>query len=159
MRHPEPSLFGFVGTARFGEPVRARTLIVNNTTIIKQTTEIAEIKHESRNLAGSGSQKVVVNRGPGVEVIQKATGRVFTPVSIREAALRTSLPAAFKHGPSGPARGQAKTEAVAGDKPEPRGTEGRGDDRFGQPSDRQSERGTPFGGSRSGGGGERRHGH
>ncbi|HWX21777.1 MAG TPA: DUF6600 domain-containing protein [Candidatus Binatia bacterium] len=153
IHHPAPSLFVFVGAAHFGDPVGPRSLIVNNTTIIRQTTEISEIKHETRNFTGTDSQKVVVNRGPGVEIFQKATGRAFTPVPIREAVLRAPTPATFKRGPSGPSPDPARTGAAAESKPSaPEQREGRGDERFGQPAGGQSDHGTLFGGDRGGGG-------
>lgn len=84
--------FVFVETAHFHEPVRPATAIVNNTAIINKTTEVGSIRHETRNFAGARAQKVVVNEGPGVEEIRKATGKTVSPISIREAAGRNPVP-------------------------------------------------------------------
>ena len=46
--------FVFVGTARFSDPVRPSSVIVNNTTIIRQTTVINNIKNETRSIGGAG---------------------------------------------------------------------------------------------------------
>jgi hypothetical protein len=88
--------FVFVQTSRFHERQRPSTVIVNNTTIINNTRVINNVRHETRTIAGAGSQKVVVNEGPGVEVVQKATGKPVKVASIREVAARTSVPAAVK---------------------------------------------------------------
>ena len=88
-----PSAFAFVEVGHFQEHHRPRTVIVNNTTIINQTTIINNnIKHDTRTINGT-AQKVVVNDGPQVETIQKATGRNVNRVPIRAAAERTRVPA------------------------------------------------------------------
>jgi hypothetical protein len=87
-----PSAFAFVEVGHFQEHHRPRTVIVNNTTIINQTTIINNnIKHDTRTINGT-AQKVVVNDGPQVETIQKATGRNVNRVPIRAAAERTRVP-------------------------------------------------------------------
>ena len=88
-----PRSFVFVEVGRFHEPVRPSTLIVNNTTIIHKTTELGSPKRETRNLGGAGPQKVVINEGPGLNAIAKATGKKLQPISIREAARQTPVPA------------------------------------------------------------------
>jgi hypothetical protein len=81
-----------VEVGHFQEHHRPRTVIVNNTTIINQTTIINNnIKHDTRTINGT-AQKVVVNDGPQVETIQKATGRNVNRVPIRAAAERTRVP-------------------------------------------------------------------
>jgi len=95
--HPRPELFVFVGAAKFGGPVRSSTLIVNNSAIIKQTTVIGGMKREPHNLGNSTSQHVMANQGPSVEMVQKASGRSFTAVPIREAVARTAGRAQTKH--------------------------------------------------------------
>lgn len=90
-----PSLFVFVDGPRFHERIRPSTVIVNNTTIINKTTQITEIKRETRNIAGR-PQKVVVNEGPGVEVVQKMTGKKLAAAPIQEVDRRTAVPFAVK---------------------------------------------------------------
>jgi hypothetical protein len=88
-----PRSFVFVEVARFHEPVRPATVIANNTTIINQTTEVGSIKRETRSFAGAAAQKVVVNKGPSVDEIRKATGKSVSFVSIGDAAGRNPVPA------------------------------------------------------------------
>jgi len=88
-----PASFVFVEERRFHERVRPSTVIVNNTTIIKQTTVINNnVKRETRTIAGVGPQKVVINEGPDVAAIQKATGKTLGPTPIREAVRQTPAP-------------------------------------------------------------------
>jgi hypothetical protein len=93
-----PGIFAFVEVGRFNEPVRPRSVIVNNATIINRTTVINNIRHETRTIGGI-SRQVVVNEGPGVAVVQKATGRTAGVVPIQEAARRTPAPAAVMGKP------------------------------------------------------------
>lgn len=82
----------FVEATRFREPVRPTTVIVNNTTIINRTAEVGSIKRESRSVGGGAAQQVVVNEGPGVDAIQKATGKPVSAVPIRDAAGKNPVP-------------------------------------------------------------------
>ena len=86
------SSFVFVEAHRLREPVRPTTLIVNDTRIVNQTKVINNIKAETRNLAGSGPRKVMVNEGPGVEVLQKGSANKLSAVPIVEAARQTPVP-------------------------------------------------------------------
>ena len=84
--------FVFVQSARFGDPVQPSRLVVNNTTIINNTTVINNVKRESRSFDGRTSQPVIVNEGPGIEVVQKATGKKFAAVKIQEVVRQTPAP-------------------------------------------------------------------
>jgi len=64
-----PSFFVFVHVNRFCEPVRPRTVIINNTTIINKTVNITKITRVNN---------VVVNHGPKIEVVEKVSTRKFT---------------------------------------------------------------------------------
>jgi hypothetical protein len=99
---PAPALFVFVGTEKFGDPVRPSSIIVKNNTVFKMTTEIGGIKRESVNIAASGSQKVMVNHGPGIEMVQKATGKKITASPIHEVVHRTPDPGQSKRATAGP---------------------------------------------------------
>jgi len=94
----EPSFFVFVESRHFHDHIRADTVIVNNTTIINNTIEIKNVRRENRQFDGK-SQTVVVNEGPGVDMVEKATGKKFTAVSVREADRQTfvSVPEKLKH--------------------------------------------------------------
>ncbi len=85
----EPSFYVFVESRHFHDRVRPDTIIVNNATIIQNTTEIKNVRRASRQIDGK-SQTVIVNEGPSVDVVQKATGQKFTAVSVREADRHTS---------------------------------------------------------------------
>lgn len=87
-----PSLFVFVEDRHFREHHRRNTVIVNNTTIINRTKVINNIKHEERQIAGVGRQRVVVNEGPGAAVIERGTGKKIERTPIREAVRRTPAP-------------------------------------------------------------------
>lgn len=84
--------FVFVDVHRFHEPVRPTTVIVNNTTIINKTKQIAQVRQETRNIEGAGPKKVMVNEGPGLATIEKASGKKARQVSIQEASKQTPVP-------------------------------------------------------------------
>ena len=94
-RSVEPSAFAFVTINNFGSPIRPSAVIVNNTTIINQTQETSRPRRESRIIGGS-SQSVMINEGPGVEAIQKATGRSIKPVPIQTVAREMPAPTASR---------------------------------------------------------------
>jgi len=81
--------FVFVQSQRFTEPLRPSAVVVNNTTIINQTKVINNVTRETRTVAGAGPRTVVVNNGPGVEVVQQATGRPLKATPIHEVVQRT----------------------------------------------------------------------
>jgi hypothetical protein len=86
-----PRSYVFVEVGRFHEPVRPGKVIVHNTTIINKTTVVGGSKREARSFDGA-SRQVVINDGPGVDEIQKATGQSFKSVSVREAAGHDAAP-------------------------------------------------------------------
>ena len=100
----EPSFYVFVENRHFHDRVRPDTVIVNNTTIIKNTTEINNTRRENRQFNGK-SQAVIVNEGPSVDVVEKATGQKFTAVSVQEADQKTfvSVPKQLKNKTAEPA--------------------------------------------------------
>lgn len=58
--------FVFVEEKHFTEPVRRKTVIVNNTTIVNKTVNITNIKVVN---------KTVMDEGPSAQSIERATGR------------------------------------------------------------------------------------
>jgi hypothetical protein len=92
-----PSLYVFVSDSHFHHRHRPSTVIVNDATIIRNTTEITQIRRETRNIGGAGPHRVVVNNGPGVEPVQRATGQRVTPVSVETADRETPLPDSMKN--------------------------------------------------------------
>jgi hypothetical protein len=107
-----PTFFVFVESRHFNDRIRRDTVIVNNTTIINKTIEINATRREKRQFDGK-SQTVVVNEGPRVDVVEKATGKKFAAVSIREADRKTiaSVPEKLKHQNAEPAPDK-KTRAI-----------------------------------------------
>jgi hypothetical protein len=104
-----PTLFVFVGTSHFSEPVHRSRVIVNNTKIINQTTVINNIRRENRTVSGGTAQQVVINQGPGIDPIQKATGKTVSAVPIGDAVRRTPVPTTLKPQPFSPTGQQTPT--------------------------------------------------
>src|SRR5260221_1065619 len=92
-----PAPFVFVEMTRFHERVSPSSVTINNTTIINKTTQINNIRQETRNIGGGASQKVIVNEGPGLETIQKATAKKVRVASIQEVVRQTTVPPAVRH--------------------------------------------------------------
>jgi hypothetical protein len=139
-RHPEPELFVFVGSGSFGGPVRPGAVIVRNTVIINHTTELGGIKRESRTFGAASAQKVMVNHGPALETVQKASGRTFASVSIQEAVRRTSLRSQTAHAVTRPSSNHDERRA---DKDSDHGSEHSSDRVDGRENDHS---GNPWGG-------------
>lgn len=131
--------FVFVETARFADRVRPTTVIVNNTTVLNRTTVINNVKRETRNIGGPTPQRVVVNEGPGLAMVQKASGKTLRSVPIREEARQSLPPSGFARGNK--ARPQAQSPASQNDRsrsaPEPKAWPGENRDSHGRstPSD------------------------
>jgi hypothetical protein len=87
-----PQAFVFVEARHFHNPVRPSTVIVNNSAVIGKTTVSHNIKRETRAFADVGSKKVVVNDGPGLAVVENATGKKIRQVPVREAVSQTPVP-------------------------------------------------------------------
>jgi hypothetical protein len=111
-----PAAFVFVEERRFREPVRPSAVIVNNTKVFNDTQVISNPKHETRNVANAGPQRVVVNEGPRVEAIQKATGQKLAQVSVSDAARQTPTPRTLRRSPAPPSQPDPPTT----DQPPPR---------------------------------------
>jgi hypothetical protein len=99
-----PSLFAFVEVGHFSDRVQPRAVVVNNTTIINKTTVINSVRHDTRTIDGV-SRKVVVNEGPGVGVVQKATGKSLKATPIQQVARNAPIPPNVGHRQSPPATG------------------------------------------------------
>ena len=82
----------FVQSGHFTEPVRPSTVVINNTTIINQTRVVNNMRQETRTVAGSAPQKVFVNEGPGVDAVQKATGKRLEARPVRELVRSAPVP-------------------------------------------------------------------
>jgi len=94
--------FVFVHTAQFRRPIRPSTVLVNNSTVLHQTTVINNLKRETRQLGAAGPQQVVINQGPGLAPVQDASRMTIKPLPIGEAARLTRAPATLTRGPGQP---------------------------------------------------------
>jgi hypothetical protein len=86
-----PALFVFVDVNHFQGAIRRTSITVNNTTAINETRVLAAPGREKRNIDGR-TQDVVINHGPDVEQIEKATGRQLKAVPVGEANHDTAAP-------------------------------------------------------------------
>ncbi|HWW02278.1 MAG TPA: DUF6600 domain-containing protein [Candidatus Acidoferrum sp.] len=103
--------FVFVQEARFSEPLRPGLVVANNTTIFGKTTVVNNVKRETRSFGGGAGGKVVINEGPGLGAIEKASGRKVRQVPIQEAARQAAAPARMSPG----ARGVVPSESPRGE--------------------------------------------
>jgi hypothetical protein len=104
--------FVFVQSARFQSPVRLSSVTVNNPKLLDRTRVVNNIKRETRSIGAARPQQVFVNEGPGLAVVQKASGRAITAVPIQEAAREARAPATFSRG-----AGQAKSTGKGAPQP------------------------------------------
>ncbi len=109
--------FVFVETRRFHERMTPRTVIVNNTTIINNTKVINNNVREENRTINNKQQRVMVNEGPSVAEVQKASGKKVAQVSLQDANKRTPVPAAVQQRGNKP-NNDRSTEPAA-NRPEP----------------------------------------
>src|SRR5712671_623307 len=86
-----PSLFVFVDVRRFHDRIRPDRIVVNDSGIINRTTVINNSRRETRDFDGT-RQTVVINQGPRLDLVQRATGTRFTPQPITQVARETPVP-------------------------------------------------------------------
>lgn len=108
----QPSYYVFVEGRHFNDRVRPDTVIVNNTTIIKQTTEIRNVAREQVAINGR-SQTAFVNHGPSVAAVERASGHKFNVVPIQKADQVTAraVPEKLRHQESKPAASESRPPA------------------------------------------------
>jgi len=94
--HATPSAFVFVSSGHFADPISPSAIIVNSTTIIKKTAVIGGPTRETKSFEGASPQRVVINHGPSVEIVQKASGKSFSPTPIQEVTRRITYPPSMK---------------------------------------------------------------
>ena len=118
----QPTFFVFVESSHFHERIRPGSVIVNNTTIINNTTEVNNFRRDTRQIDGR-SQTIIVNTGPGLDTVEKATGKKLAAVPIREADRQTfvSVPAQLKHRADGPAANEKSRTVQEPPNPTPGG--------------------------------------
>ena len=84
-------MFVFVESHRFHHPIKPLAGVVNNTATFKKTIATGGIKRETRSLAGAARRRVVINEGPDLDLVEKATHQKFTSVPIREVPRPSSI--------------------------------------------------------------------
>ena len=94
--HPADSAFVFVDNDHFGRRITSASVVANNTAIIRRTTFVSNLEQATRDFAGAGPRKVIINEGPGLAVMEKNTGRKFTAIRVIDANRRTPLPSNFQ---------------------------------------------------------------
>jgi len=158
-RHPHSESFVFVVEGKFGGPVRPGLLVANNSKLIAKTTVVGGLKLESRAFSNSGSRKVMINHGPSVAVVQKASGRKFAAVPIGQAVSRTAGPKDSKYTSANGGGGREKAIADGKtehgqDRADMAGKDGRGP---GSGANSLASGGKDRGGRSRGGGGRGKH--
>jgi len=112
------SAFAFVPTAQFRRRIRPWTVIKSTPALLVETTAINNIKRETRNVGGSGPQEVMVNPGPGLAEVQRASRTTIKALSIRDAAGLTPAPAELPRPRSEP-KGKDQTSLAPVEPPKP----------------------------------------
>src|SRR5215469_18211357 len=83
-----PSFFVFTSIGDFGGHFSPHNLIINNTRIVDQTRVIKDFSRQSMSIDGR-RQTVFANKGPGLDRIQRATRRQFTPRPVGDVVRQT----------------------------------------------------------------------
>lgn len=78
-------MFVFVESHRFHHPIKPLAVVVNNTSMFKKTIATGSLKRETRSLAGAARRRIVINEGPDLALVEKATQQKFNAVPVREA--------------------------------------------------------------------------
>lgn len=95
MRSTPQRGYVFVEEKRFLEPVRPKTVVVNNTTIINKTVNITNIKIVNNT---------VINEGPRTQVIEQVSGRKIQQVPVHELRRKSEAEVVAKEKIAPPAR-------------------------------------------------------
>jgi hypothetical protein len=111
------SLFTFVKTARFQSPIRPSMVIVNNSALINNSIALNNIRRQHRSVGGAGTQEVVINQGPNLGQIEKASGRTIKAIAIGEAARQARVPVGLSHSP-GELKTKSKPAVPPGEQPQ-----------------------------------------
>jgi hypothetical protein len=96
-----PALFVFVDVNHFHDPVRSSSVVRNNAAILQQSTPLTAGNQRQTLNIGGRVQNVVVNEGPGVAAVEKATGRKVDVVPLQEVIRQPPGPSDPKSGAGG----------------------------------------------------------
>lgn len=92
-RRPADRAFVFVANENFSSRIRPSVVVADNAEIFKQAKYVSNIRQVRRDVDGNGARKVMINEGPGLAAIQKATGKQFKALAITKAVRSTPTPA------------------------------------------------------------------
>ena len=106
-----PRAFVFVRPGQFLDRVSPTVVVVNNTTIIKNTVNIANTKIVNNT---------VINEGPATAVIEKSSGRKIQPVAVRELRHKDESAVVAKQKLQTPVH-EKKVQTPDSGEPKPRG--------------------------------------
>jgi hypothetical protein len=109
--------FVFMPASQFQDPIRPSVVIANSAAAFERTRTINNLTHETKAFAGETRHRVVINKGPGTEIVQKATGRRVNTVPIQEAARRSVMPVRRTAPAENNVRSNLKNDAVRATKP------------------------------------------
>jgi len=84
--------FAFVPVNQFQEPIQHSRVILRDRGLYARTHELNNVRHEEREFAGH-QRRIAVNQGPGMAMVEKATGHRVNAVPVQEAARRATVPA------------------------------------------------------------------
>jgi len=107
-----PHAFVFVSEQRLLEPVRHTTVIVNNTTIVKQTVNITKVHVVNKR---------VIAEGPRPEIIERKSGRKIEAVPVHELRRREET-AVVVRSRNVPSSAEKKVQPTARTESAPPGT-------------------------------------
>jgi hypothetical protein len=97
----DPAYFVFVHSGHFRDHIRPDNVVFNNTEVINQTREISSVAREQRKIGGR-AQTVMVNNGPRLATVEKATGHKFSIVPVEKAYQSTTRPEGLQSGQKTP---------------------------------------------------------
>ncbi len=89
------SFFTFVDVHHFHDRLEPRELVFNDSQILRRSRPIGDFRRETRDFDGA-RRRIVINQGPGVDPIQRATGTRFAPRPVYELARQTPVPEAVR---------------------------------------------------------------
>jgi hypothetical protein len=144
-----PSFFVFCGAHDFGNHFHTHDLIVNNTTIINRTRVVRDFSRQTINVDGH-ERTIMANRGPGVDQIQRISGRTFTPRPVTDVVRSQRMPENMRNNQNRP--GENRTPEQQRYNQEQRNQQQRPNENFNRennppPTGREQSRQQPYNGS------------
>jgi hypothetical protein len=76
--------------------LRHSDFIVNDPHIFNGTRVIGSVRREDRSFGGGGRSRVVINIGPGIDVVQRASGEKFSARPVADIVSREPIPSTVR---------------------------------------------------------------